>query len=247
MDRLIYVAMTGVKHTLGRQAASANNLANAVTTGYRAETHAHRAVPVYGEGAPTRAFVVDSSAGSDFRPGPIQQTGRELDIAVHGSGWIALETEDGSEAYTRAGNLEVSANGLLRTRGGLNVLGDGGPISIPPDNAVAIAKDGTVSSMPSGSQANALAVVGRIKLVNPPESDLVRGPDGLFRLREGATADADAAVTLTSGALEASNVNVVEALIDMISLARQFEMQVKLLENAESNSREASQLLTLNG
>lgn len=246
MDRLIYVAMTGAKHTMGSQAATAHNLANATTTGYRAETHALRAAPVLGEGAPTRAFVVDSTAGNDFRSGPIQNTGRALDVAVQGPGWISVETEDGSEAYTRAGDLELNANGVLQTRSGLNVTGDGGTISIPPDSTVTIAKDGTVSVVPSGSQSSAVVVVGRIKLVNPPEADLVRGADGLFRLPEGESADADAAVTLVSGALEGSNVNVVDSLIDMISLSRQFDLQVKLLENAEANSRQANQLLALN-
>ena len=245
MDRLIYIAMTGAKHTLGQQASTANNLANAATTGFRAELNSFRAVPVTGDGMPTRAFVVDSTVGSDFTPGAIQQTGRDLDVAVQGEGWIAVQLEDGGEAYTREGSLRTSANGVLQTRSGLNVQGDGGAISVPPDTTVTVAKDGTVSTVPTGSKPGAVAVMGRIKLVNPPAADLVRGADGLFHLKAGGEADADATVTLQGGALEGSNVNVVSAMVDMIQQGRQFEMQMKLLQNAESNAQRAGQLLTL--
>src|SRR5688500_5817276 len=149
MDRMIYVAMTGAKHTLGQQAAMAHNLANAGTTGYRAETSVLRAVPVFSDTMATRAFVVDSSAGADFRPGTMQETGRDLDVAVQGAGWIAVQLDDGSEAYTRDGSLHVSPNGLLQTRNGLNVQGDSGPISIPPNTLVTIARDGTISTAPA--------------------------------------------------------------------------------------------------
>jgi len=246
MDRLIYIAMTGAKHTLWQQAAVAHNLANAATTGYRAETNAFRALPVVGEGSPTRAFVVDSTTGADFSPGAIQHTGRDFDVAVQGGGWIAVQTPDGSEAYTRNGSLQTGPNGQLQTRTGLTVLGDTGPIAIPPDTDVTVAKDGTISTIPTGQNLNAVAVVGRIKLVNPAEKDLVRGEDGLFRIGSGNPAQADANVVLISGALETSNVNVVDALVGMISLARQFDMQIKLLQNAEANATKASQVMNLN-
>lgn len=250
MDRMIYIAMTGAKHTLGQQAAMSHNLANASTTGYRSETSVLRAVPIFSDALATRAFVVDSSAGADFRPGTMQETGRELDVAVQGPGWIAVELPDGSEAYTRDGSLHVNPNGLLQTRNGLNLRGDGGPISIPPNTLVTIARDGTVSTAPAAagtSEPNISVTIGRIKLVNPPEAQLIRGLDGLFRLAGGGEAEADTDVKLSSGALEGSNVNVVEALVDMISLSRQFEMHMKLLQNAEGNSQRASQLLSMSG
>lgn len=246
MDRLIYVAMTGAAQTLGQQAVTAHNLANAATTGYRAETSAFRAVPVYGEGSPTRAFVADSTPGANFTPGAIQQTGHDLDVAVQGQGWVAVQLENGAEAYTRNGSLRVGANGLLQTRSGLNVLGDGGPIAIPPDSAITIGNDGTISAAQAGQGSKSLAVVGRIKLVNPEESQLVRGGDGLFRLLGGGEAQADSKVGILSGALEGSNVNAVEAMVNLIGLARQFEMQMKLLQNAENNSRDASRILSVN-
>jgi len=246
MDKLIYIAMTGARHTLWQQAAVTHNLANAVTTGYRAETNAFRALPVFGAGSPTRAFVVDSTTGANFAPGSIQHTGRDLDVAVQGGGWIAVQTPDGSEAYTRNGSLQVGPNGMLQTRNGLTVLGDSGPIAIPPDTDITVAKDGTISTVPIGQNLNAVSAVGRIKLVNPAEAGLVRGSDGLFRVQNATTVPADAGVTLISGALETSNVNVVDALVGMISLARQFDMQIKLLQSAEANATKASQVMNLN-
>lgn len=247
MDRLIYIAMTGAKHTLWQQASVAHNLANVTTTGYRAETNAFRALPVFGEGANTRAFVVDSTTGADFSPGVIQHTGRALDMAVQGKGWIAVQAADGSEAYTRDGSFQINANGMLQTRSGQNVLGDGGPISIPPDNDITVAKDGTISAIPTGQTLTSVTSVGRVKLVNPADTDLVKGADGLFRLKSGQPAPADANVMLASDSLESSNVNMVEAMVSMISLARSFEMQTRLVTNAQSNDTKAGQILNLNG
>ena len=247
MDRLIYVAMTGAQLTLSQQASVAHNLANATTTGFRAEINASRAIPVIGEGGATRTYVLDTSVASDFTPGAIQQTGRDLDVAIQGKGWLAVQTENGGEAYTRAGSLQVSPNGVLQTREGLSVLGDGGPISIPPDTLITIGGEGTVSVVPNGNRPNQVAQVGRIKLVNPDEKLLVKSGDGLFRLKDGSTADADSKVRLTAGALEASNVNVVEQMVNMISLARQFELQMKMLQSADSNDQKATQIMTLAG
>lgn len=244
MDKLIYTAMTGAKHIFDRQASVAHNLANATSTGYRAEEHRLRAVPLLSEAWPTRAFAVDASVASDLTPGPLQQTGRPLDVAIQGQGWIALALPDGTEAYTRNGSLEVNVNGVLQTRSGIPVQGDGGPISIPPDNEITVAKDGMISLKPSSGAQNTVTQIGSIKLVNPPEADLVRGADGLFRLRDASQAELDPAVRIASGFLEGSNVNVVEQMVSMISLARQFEMQTKLLSTAEQNDRAAAQVLS---
>ncbi len=242
MDRMIYTAMSGAKHTLEQQATVSHNLANASTTGFRAQIDAFRAVPVEGAPLPTRAFVVDSTAGTDFRAGVIQQTGRPLDVAVEGDGWFAVQAGDGSEAYTRNGSLEVSPNGILQTRDGKPVLGDGGPITIPPDNEITIGADGSMSAS-QPDQPGVVNVVAQLKLVNPPEAELVRGDDGLFRVRGGAPAQADPNVRVAGGYLEGSNVNVVDQMVQMISLARQFEMQTRMLSTAEQNDRAAAQVL----
>lgn len=245
MDRLIYTAMTGAKHVFMQQAGTAHNLANASTIGFKAQEHRFRAVPVQGEGMPTRAFVVDASVKDVFEEGPLMYTGRNLDVAVEGSGWIALQLPDGSEAYTRAGSFEVNVNGLLQTKSGHTVLGDGGALNIPPDNAIEIAPDGTISVIPEFGSRNSANAVGRIKLVNPPEQDLVRGADGLFRLRSNQPAPADTNVRVSPGTLEGSNVNVTDAMVNLISLSRQFEMQIKLIQTADANARQADQILSL--
>ena len=245
MDRLIYTAMTGAKHILTQQATTSHNLANATTTGFRAQVDQFRAVPVVGAPLATRAFVVDSTTGSDFRAGAIQHTGRELDVAVQGAGWIAVRAADGSEAYTRSGSLRVDENGVLQTRDGHTVQGDGGAIAIPPGRNLALARDGTISLVPDGSAATGLTTVGRVKLVNPRETDLVRGDDGLFRLKSGAPAPLDPKATIVSGALESSNVNVVNEMVNMISLARQFDMQMKILQRADENDSKAARLLSM--
>jgi flagellar basal-body rod protein FlgF len=248
MDRLIYTAMTGASQTLNRQAAVAHNLANVSTAGYRAEEHRLRAVQVQSnaaqKGLPTRAFAVDASTHSDFTPGPQIYTGRAFDMAVQGPGWIAVQAPDGSEAYTRNGSFELSVNGVLQTRSGLPVQGDGGPISIPPEVKVSVGVDGTVSVIPESGAQNTVNVVGRIKLVNPPEADLVRGEDGLFRLKDGSAAPVDERARIAAGYIEGSNVNAAEQMVNMISLARQFEMQMKVLSTADANDRAATQILS---
>ncbi|WP_153109231.1 flagellar basal-body rod protein FlgF [Propionivibrio limicola] len=246
MDRLIYTAMTGAKHAFLQQSGVANNLANASTIGFRAMEHKFRSVPVEGTGEATRAFVVDASVADTFDQGPMMATGRPLDVAVRGAGWIAVEGANGQEAYTRAGNLQINANGQLQTASGLNVLSDGGPIAIPPDNSITIAPDGTISVVPLFGTPNNTNEVGRIKLVNPPENELVRGDDGLFRTTNGQPAEADADVRLAPETLEGSNVNPVDSMVSLISIARQFEMHMKMLQTADTNAAKASQILSMN-
>lgn len=245
MDHYLYVAMTGAQQALRDQQANSHNLANVSTTGYRADLTAFRSYLVAGQGYDSRVNAVAESSGFDTAGGTIEQTGRKLDVAINGAGWLAVQSRDGTEGYTRAGDLRVNGAGLLTTASGLPVLGDSGPISVPPYSDIAIGRDGTVSVVPLGQQATTQAAVGRIRLVNPPADTLVRGADGLFRLRNGTTAAADAGVTVTSGALESSNVSATEALINMIDIARQYEMQTKLLRTANDNDTRAAQLLSL--
>ena len=247
MDRMIYTAMTGALHTLNQQATVSHNLANANTTGYRAELNTFRATPIFGNGLPTRAFVVDSTPGADFRPGPIQQTERRLDVAIKGSGWIAVEMPNGEEAYTRHGNLQVNANGILQTANGFNVKGERGAIAVPPNSRITIAKDGTVSAVPITPLPNTVVIVDQIKLVDPALEELKKSEDGFFRLKNGKEAVADVNVQLHAGALEGSNVNLVHEMVSMISLARQFDMQMKILESAEQNAQQASEIMVLRG
>lgn len=239
MDRMIYLGMSGAKMDMQRQEVLANNLANVSTTGFKAELHAVRSVPVRGDGASTRVYALETTVGYDDTAGSITATGRPLDIAVQGKSWLSVQGLDGTEAYTRFGALTVDSEGTLKTQNGYTVLGDGGPISLPPNGTVSIGADGTVSS----KQANGtITPVGRLKLVTPEER-LERGTDGLFRSTAGDL-PADANARVQDGALEGSNVNPIEAMISMIASARQFEAQMKLMKTAEQDEQQASRLLS---
>lgn len=244
MDRLIYTALSSARSLVDRQAVVANNLANVSTDGFRADISTFTAVPVAGAGLATRVSVTDSTPGIDFSPGPSIPTGRNLDVAIQGPGWLAIQTPDGNEAYTRNGSLAVAADGTLVTQTGQPVLSDGGPIAIPPDTTISIGSDGTVSSIPVQAPLSAPTPLGQLKLVNPDPQNLVKGDDGLIRLRDGSSADADPAVQVTSGVVEGSNVSAAQAMVSMISLARQFDMQMKMLESAQDNAQHAAELLT---
>jgi len=244
MDRVIYIAMTGAREVTRQQAAVSHNLANISTHGFRQELNVFRALPVVGEGAKTRAFVLETTPRTDFTQGTIQQTGRALDVAIRGEGWIAVQDASGQEAYTRMGHLQLNQNGVMQTTNGLNVLGDAGPLAIAPDQDILIGKDGTVSTVPIGLGLNAVAIAGRIKLVNPAENDLERGTDGLFRQKTGQIAAADENVSLIAGALETSNVNPADVMVNMVSLARQFELQMRVIRTAEENHRSGDKVLS---
>ncbi|AMX03187.1 flagellar basal body rod protein FlgF [Microbulbifer thermotolerans] len=250
MDRILYTAMSGARQSMEQQAVVSNNLANVSTSGFRAQLHALRAVPVQGDGQlPTRVSVMASTPGADFSAGPVNATGRDLDVALQGNAWLAVQAADGSEAYTRRGDLQVDANGMLTTAG-RPVIGQGGPIVVPLGASLSMGADGTLSAIGAGEDPEALAQVGRLKLVDPGETRLVRGEDGLFRAPPDAAGNsaplpADENARLISGALEGSNVNAVESMVAMIDNARRYEMQIKVIESADENARRADNLLSI--
>lgn len=243
MDRMIYLGMTGAKSNMQRQDVLANNLANVSTTGFRAELQAVRAVPIRGDGASTRVYGLETTVGYDDSSGPINFTGRSLDVAMQGKSWMAVQGLDGTEAYTRFGSLAVNTEGTLMTQNGLTVMGDGGPITIPANTEPSIAPDGTVSVRQNNGKT---ASVGKLKMVTP-ENKLVRGEDGLFRSPDGTDLPADTTAKLQDRSLEGSNVNPIENMVAMISAARQFETQMKLLQTAEADEKAATQLLSNSG
>ncbi len=245
MDEMIYIAMTGAKQTEYAQAINSNNLANVSTTGFRADLHAFSSVPVDGPGVETRVNAVVDSYGTDFSNGPVANTDRDLDIAIQGDGFIAVQAPDGSEAYTRRGDLQETAGGLLTTGAGHLVMGDGGPVAIPPASKITIGGDGTISIQPLGQGPETISQLDRLKLVSPDSAQLYKGEDGLFRRHDGAVAEADANVRVTSGQLEQSNVNVARTLVNMIELARQYEMQVNVIKTSEENADQAAQIMRL--
>jgi flagellar basal-body rod protein FlgF len=246
MDKAIYIAMSAGQNIMSAQAVHANNLANANTTGFQSDFAQARSMGVYyGEGYSTRAYALAENPGTDFNHGVLNKTGRDLDMAVDGDGWIAVQAPDGSEAYTRAGSLKVSSAGQLLTGNNLPVLGNGGPIAIPPADKITLGSDGTITIQPQGQGAEVLSSIDRIKLVNPDYTELEKGLDGLVRRKDGGTEIPDASVNLQSGFLEASNVNAVDELTNIMALARQFEINVKMMKMIEENSSAATQVLKI--
>jgi flagellar basal-body rod protein FlgF len=246
MEPILYNATGGGRSEFNKQAIIANNLANVNTPGFKADLY--QAQTMYmgdtGNNASRHTFNVQAPNGIDLSPGEIIPTGRDLDVAVDGNGWIALKDAKGREVYTRGGSLRVGVNGLLTTPSGKAVLGDGGPISIPPARSIEIGSDGTISIIPIDGDVNGLAVLDRIKLVTLDKNNVVKNDEGLIQLKQGSTAPvADASVKLINGAIEASNVKAVEQMVEMISAGREFDAQMKILSTVDDNSQKLAQVL----
>jgi flagellar basal-body rod protein FlgF len=245
MDRLLYVAMTGAKQLMQAQTLVAQNLANVGTTGFRADLARFESRPVEGPGYPSRVNTVATGLGFDHSAGTLVQTGADLDVAIDGAGWIAVQAKDGTEALSRGGSLNVNGLGLLETERGELVLGDNGPVAVPPNVGVSIARDGAVGIVPQGQGPETLAQIGRIKLVNPDPQNLEKRPDGLVRVVRGGETEADAGVQLVSGAIETSNVGIAETMVSMIEYARQFEVAVRMMRVADENASRAASLASM--
>ena len=245
MDKMLYVSMTGAQNNTLALRAHANNLANVSTSGFRRDFEQARSMPLFGETYPARVFAMSERPATDFRAGSLQETGRDMDVAIGGKGWIAVQAPDGSEAYVRTASLNIDALGVLRTGNGLPVMGNAGPIAVPPEQKVEIGQDGTISIRALGENPNVLAEVDRIKLVNPDPKSMEKGTDGLIRVKGQPELEADATVQVTSGFLEASNVNAVEEMTAILSLSRQFELSVKMMRTAEDNSSAMARVLQI--
>lgn len=245
MDRMLFIAMNGAKETMKAQSINTNNLANASTTGFKADFQSSLSQQVYGPGLPSRVYATVQDSGVDLAKGSIVSTGRDLDVAINGDGWFAVQGASGNEGYTRAGDLKIDNLGRLTTGSGHMVLGNGGPITIPEHAKLDIGSDGTISIQPLGQPVNTLAVIDRIKLVNPENDQLNKGIDGLMHLKNGQRAEEDSSVSVVSGAMESSNVNTVGALVRMIELARQYETNIKLMQGAEDNDRASAEIIKM--
>ncbi|WP_158892982.1 MULTISPECIES: flagellar basal body rod protein FlgF [unclassified Pseudomonas] len=243
MDRLLYLAMTGASQNTMAIQAHSNNLANISTSGFRRDFEQARSMQTFGESYPSRVYSMSERPGTDFTPGTLQETGRDLDVAIQGDGWIAVQGADGKEAYVRTGSLKVDALGMLRTGNDLPVLGNGGPIAVPPNQQIEIGQDGSITVRGAGENTNALAVIDRIKLVNPDPKTIEKGLDGTIRTKDGKPAAADASVQVVSGFTESSNVSAVEEMTSILSLSKQFELQIKMMKSAEDNDASMAKVL----
>jgi len=248
MDRALYIAMSGAKQNTIGQTAEANNLANVSTTGFRRDFEQARSMPVFGDYYPTRAYAMEERPASDFNPGTLIHTGRDLDIGIDNQGWIAVQDANGEEAYTRRGDLRVDQLGRLINGEGLQVMGLGGPLVVPPYEKIEIASDGTISIQALGDEAAAIADIEQLKLVLPDQSQMEKGEDGLFRMRgqePGAVQPFDPLVRVESGHLEHSNVNAVQSLTQIMSLHRQYELQVKMMKTADENAQVTQSIMDI--
>ena len=243
MDKSLYISMTGARESLDAQQLRANNLANVSTNGFKADFHQFRSMSVFGEHYPSRAYAMGERPGTDLSAGVLMETGRDLDVAIKGDGWLAVQMPDGSEAYTRAGDLQRDVSGMLVTGAGLPVMGDGGPIIIPEYETLELGVDGTISIRGLGDDAQTITQINRIKLVNPPLETLVKGEDGLMRTRDGSAPAADANVQVVNGMLEGSNVNPVGELTGLITMSRLFELNVRMMKTAQENDEAAARMM----
>lgn len=247
MDHFLYIAMNGASNALHAQETNANNLANVNTVGFKAEMDHFQTQVVYGPGHASRAYASDERAGVDFKQGAVMTTGRDLDVMINSDGWFAVQADDGTTGYSRRGDLHIDPTGLLLNGANQIMMGEGGPVTIPDFESLVIGRDGTISIRAAGQAANTLVAVDRLMLVNPPMDSMERGSDGLFRTRDGIDAVADASVTLTNGALEASNVNSIDAMVNMMEYARFYETQVKMMSVAEETDASSARLMRLSG
>ncbi len=246
MDKVLYLASSAGKEIMFAQTQNANNLANANTVGFKEDLAYAKSLPVFGPGLDSRVYAITEGKGSDVTAGSLMTTGNELDVAINGRGWFAVQGQDGTEGYTRAGNLSVTPSGMLTTAAGHPVFGNSGsPITIPPYEKLEIGTDGTITIRPIGQTPATLAVVDRIKMVQPDETKISKSEDGLFRMNDGTTAVADARVSMASGVLETSNVNVVASMVSMMELAKKFEMQIKVMEKANELDTASQQIMKL--
>lgn len=245
MDRLIYTSISAMRGAMARQASTANNLANASTTGFRAEMASARSMWLKGDGLATRAQASEEVTAADMNAGVVQQTGRDLDVAIEGDGMLAVQSREGDEAYTRRGDLQLSNSGLLTTGDGAPVLGDQGPVTLPPADRISIAKDGAIWIVPQGGDPNNPQKVEQLKLVSPAGSKVVKALDGLFRVEGGGALPSDPNGRVIPGSLEGSNVNASAALVDMIDASRAWETQIKLITTAQDLDKSSADLMRL--
>ncbi|CAI8814145.1 MULTISPECIES: flagellar basal body rod protein FlgF [Pseudomonas] len=245
MDKMLYVAMTGASQNALAQKAHANNLANISTSGFQRDLEQARSMPVFGDSFPARAYAMTERPATDFSPGSMQETGRDLDIAIGGDGFIAVQAPDGSEAYVRTASLNIDGLGVLRAGNGMPVMGNGGPIAVPPEQKVEVGQDGTISIRAMGEGPRVMAEVDRIKLVNPDLKNMTKGLDGMIHTKNGQPAAADANVQVVSGFLESSNVNAVEEMTSVLALSRQFELHVKMMTTAKEGDEAMARVLQI--
>ncbi len=245
MDRLIYTSLTAMRGAMARQTAIANNLANANTPGFRADLAEAQSLWLDGQKLDTRVYASEEVQAADMTAGTVTGTGRDLDIALSGDAMLAVQAENGEIGYTRRGDLMLSASGLLTTGDGRPVQASQGPLTLPPSDGVNIDEQGRVWIVPLGGDPTQPQEIDRLQLVSPAGSDIVKGVDGLFRVRDGGTLPADPDARLITRSLESSNVSATQALVEMIEASRSWDTQLKMLDDARDMDSASTDLMSL--
>ena len=243
MDPVLYNAMNGAHTEFKRQSIIAHNMANINSVGFKADLFQAQSHFIHSDLDASEALAVQGENNIDLADGPLMTTGRDLDVAVQNHGWLAVQTADGKEAYTRDGSLHINENGVLMNSSDRPVIGDGGPVSIPPCQSVEIGLDGTISIVPLDGPVGAVAMIDRLKLVKLKNDDVLKDVDGLVKLRKGGVAPVDANVTVVKGALESSNVNAIDQMINMIGAGQEFNAKMKVMQSVSENHQKLAQLL----
>ncbi|MTV36604.1 flagellar basal body rod protein FlgF [Duganella radicis] len=240
MDALIYTAMSGAERALRGQQVHANNLANIDTGGFRANMELSAAQAVNGYGYDDRHMSQLQANALSTKPGTMKSTGRDLDVAIAGGGFLTVQSANG-EAYTRAGGMVLDENGTLRINGDV-VLGEGGPITLPEYTNIAIGNDGTISIQAPGTTT--MQVIDKLRLVKAEASELTKNTQGLLVARDGNPLATDPSVVLRPGHLEGSNVSAVEEMVSVMSLNRTFEIQMKLFSATDTMTEAGNRLIS---
>ncbi|KTE20945.1 flagellar biosynthesis protein FlgF [Sphingopyxis sp. H050] len=245
MDRLIYTSLTAMRGSMARQTAIANNLANAQTPGFRADMAEAQSLWLNGTGFNTRAVASQEVLGSDMKAGTVTETGRDLDVAMQGDAMLVVQAKNGEEAYTRRGDLQLAPSGLLTTGDGSPVQGTQGPVTIPPADSISIDSEGRIWVVPAGGDPQSPQEVDRLRLASPVGSDVVKGLDGLFRVKGGGILPDDPEARLITRSIEGSNVAATTALVDMIEASRSWDTQLKMITDARDMDSATANLMQL--
>lgn len=245
MDPALYISMTGAKRSLAEQGVYSNNLANVNTPGFRADLYQAESLYLTNQPLQTQTYTTSTESAVDFKAGSMMTTQRPLDAAIRGNGWFVIQNDSGQQALTRKGSFLVDQSGLLTTSDGHLVMGEGGPISIPPHESIQLAEDGTITIVPLGEEPSAVAVLDRLLLTNPDQNQLVKGGDGYIYDKQKQTFQSDVTVRIATQTLEGSNVNSVDQMVNMISASREFETQLKMMNTVDQNQQSLARLLQL--
>ena len=248
MDRSIYTALNSMNILRDNQSVTAQNLANISVTGFQKDIQINFA-SVYldrDKGIDPKVLALQEPGGFDSTPGPVQQTGAPLDLAVDGTGYFIVKPANGNIALSRRGDFTVSADGTLRDGTGTQPLSvDLETITIPPHRKISISGDGIIEIEPLNAPLGQTVRVGQIATTFGSEVPLAKTVDGFVRPIDGSIPEPDNRTILLSGFLEGSNVQSVDELVTGIDQSRAYEINVKFISTAQEIDEASASLMRM--